>query len=455
MDWLFNRMMDLAVLFYNLFLGVGVSNLMLLCYGATFAAEAGIAFLYCDRMFVAKRSLPFQVFSFLLGFFLLFLIFNPNWALINSVSFTVLHFLLIGLNYQTGIWTALLNAGMLTLLMNAGELCSIALVGWFVPISTYQTNPLVLGALIVISKLIYLLAGFLYAFWFHPGQDGQKYLKVSLLLSLIPVFSSVILGLWLQFSVGESISSTDHLLLVSFMLSLLIINILILFVYHSIQKMSAQQIEQKLAAQKESADTAYYRMLGDQYQQQRILIHDIRGHLQTLDQLASDGKLEELHRYLSQLSDSPALQRKVRFCDNAILNVILTHCADTCWKEGVRFTADIRDGSVGFMEEADLSALFGNLLSNALEAAVSSSGKRIELSVDNKPQPPVFLLTLVNSCDCPPAGRTGRFVSRKPSPGHGVGQKSIARVVDKYGGQLQTYYDGDKREFHCIAVFPR
>ena len=108
------------------------------------------------------------------------------------------------------------------------------------------------------------------------------------------------------------------------------------------------------------------------------------------------------------------------------------------------------------MDAPSVTTLYGNLLSNALEAAELSAERLVDISVINNCQQNNIIISVINSCDITPIPeKTGLFRSRKKGPGiHGVGLKSIQRIVKKYHGLETMYYDDKNNRFHHIIQLP-
>ena len=172
--------------------------------------------------------------------------------------------------------------------------------------------------------------------------------------------------------------------------------------------------------------------------------------------MAEEGESQKIREYISELEDLPEFKRKARLCDDPILNLVLLRNSDYCSANSINFSCDVRADSISFMDATSITALFGNLLSNAIEAAEMSKGKMVELSVMKNLQQNSVLISLVNSCDVAPIkDANGNFETIKDkNKGHGYGTKSIARVVQKYNGKSDMRYDEDAKEFHSIICFP-
>lgn len=91
-----------------------------------------------------------------------------------------------------------------------------------------------------------------------------------------------------------------------------------------------------------------------------------------------------------------------------------------------------------------------------MEAAKNSQEKQIELSVVRNILQSVIVVSVINSCDDMPIadGNGGFFTKKSDNMIHGVGLKSISRVVKKYSGVATMYYDSAKKEFHHVVQFP-
>ena len=210
----------------------------------------------------------------------------------------------------------------------------------------------------------------------------------------------------------------------------------------------------QLSLQKKQNLSEYYQHMLRHDESQRILIHDIKNHLHTIALLNKKNVPEEVADYILQLTESPALTYSACLCDNKLLNLVLCQYQQRCIEQDIRFVTDILSHAVDFMEDQDMTSLFCNLLDNAMESAEKMTGGRIELSIRTQSSSPYTVVTLVNSCPASPYSKDGRkLVSRKKNPSrHGYGMKSIERVVRKYGGDTEMYFDPENGTFHTVIL---
>ena len=96
--------------------------------------------------------------------------------------------------------------------------------------------------------------------------------------------------------------------------------------------------------------------------------------------------------------------------------------------------------------------MLDNLLENAFEAAKSSEKKQIELYIDNRNEK-YILFDIINSSDTEPKTIGGFYISTKKNKNpHGIGLKSISRIVKRYSGNLDCNYNNSKKIFQTSIL---
>nr|WP_300845461.1 ATP-binding protein [uncultured Acetatifactor sp.] len=135
----------------------------------------------------------------------------------------------------------------------------------------------------------------------------------------------------------------------------------------------------------------------------------------------------DIHRMLNSFQQRYYTSEK-------LLNIILNDKAKIMQRLNVMEDMKVGELSLDFMREMDVTALFANLLDNAVAAAAESREKYVLLMVNRVRQ---FLsVILENSCDTAPVKAGSTFRSRQA--GHqGLGLKIIRQTVEQYGGDMQ------------------
>ena len=426
-------------------------------YAILFLAEAVTAWLYASYIYTAKRSHIYTCISFTFGYLLLFVVAQYGAVMINIGMFFAVNTVILGLNFSCKIKSAVLHAAFLTLIVGISEILVNLLITYITDDYTaYMDSFSAFVSLVVFSKLLYFFITGVAARLFKPHKGVNKEPNQILLLCVMPFVSVIVIAAFVYIGMTGQLVGLAEILAAISSFALLLVNIAVLLIYNRLQKLDEEHAVLQMSKMRDKADAEYYEMLQQQYDGQRILIHDIKRHFSVIDLMAEDGDNQKIREYISELEDLPEFRRKARLCDDPILNMVLLRNQEYCAANGINFSCDIRADSVSFMDAISITALFGNLLSNAIEAAENSESKMVELSVVKKEQQNCILISMVNSCDMAPIkDANGNFETGKDkSKGHGYGTKSIARVIQKYNGEADMRYDEEVKEFHSIIRFP-
>ena len=216
----------------------------------------------------------------------------------------------------------------------------------------------------------------------------------------------------------------------------------LLYAFHS------QLIELQARFEKEALQnimqTQYqaYRLSRESIDMVNQKYHDLKHQIALIRSQADPGRTEA---YLRQMEQEIQSYEALNQTGNPVLDVMLTNKGLYCQKHDIEFKY-ITDGKLlGFMEDMDISALFGNMLDNAIEAVerLDDPQKRlIRLYVAGEN---AFLrIRIENYCEERLRFHDGLPVTSKRDRNlHGYGMKSMRRTVDKYGGSLAADQDGN------------
>jgi sensor histidine kinase regulating citrate/malate metabolism len=235
---------------------------------------------------------------------------------------------------------------------------------------------------------------------------------------------------------------------------LLAANLLMFGINQYNQKKNMEFTEMQLLLQQESASAQYYEMLRLQNENQRILIHDIKKHLQSIEMLNEQKEHNKISTYIQQLVLSSDLKESSKLCDHEMLNSILCRYMQQCTDSHITFHVDIRSGTTDFIADNDLTSLFCNLLDNAIAAASIIPDSFIEINTSKREKTSFVVITVINSCRKNPFLHKDRqlHTDKTDKSRHGFGLKSIRKTVNKYHGNIQMYYNDDTLTFHTIIT---
>lgn len=161
--------------------------------------------------------------------------------------------------------------------------------------------------------------------------------------------------------------------------------------------------------------------------------HDLKYQINLLRSQEDTGKSRE---YLDQMEHEIKVYETQNKTGNQILDAVLTNKSMVCQKREIELKVIMEGQSLSFMEDMDISALFGNMLDNAIESVSRQKEKEkrlIWLYVSREKQ--FVRIRTENYCDEKIQFRNGMPVTTKKDKRlHGYGMKSICATVEKYGG---------------------
>lgn len=249
------------------------------------------------------------------------------------------------------------------------------------------------------------------------GDLSMLLLMVTLIASLTVFITYYIIG------VESNVNTRETVWAVASSIILVSSDILVLWVSIRINERKAENERIKIQLEQEKADARYYKLENEKNESLEILRHDMNNHLNTMLGMETNGLISE---YSSK-----------------------------SYTENIEFVVDIRPDTIDDIVATDIVALFGNILSNAYEAAKQCeeiNEKYIELVVKRKHE--TTFIKCVNSCVVQPKIIGGKFISIKKDTDrkHGYGMKSIDKIVNKYHGSHIEQFDENEFTISIILM---
>lgn len=420
----------------------------------SFFTEAVILWQYTSNLFTSSYGSKIRLALLSALYTILFLLSLLKQTGLNVVSFFVFNTVFLYVLFKLKLLLALFHSAIVTAIMGISEIAVLGIISRFFPHFLLETDA-GLVFYTVFSKIFFFAVIYLLIHLFKGKKLNQEqYGHSEILLMLIPVSSIFIIFTLLSIGETSTFAPPIDFLVTICAVFLLMVNLLVFGINQFNQKKSQEYADLQLLLQKESDSVEYYEMMLAQNENQSILIHDIKKHLQSIKLLNEKHDSDKINAYIQQLMESSDLRETTNICDNEMLNAILCRYQRQCNDKHIHFHTDIRSGTVQYIYQHDLTSLFCNLLENAMESAENIPDSFIELTVQKKENSPFVIIILINSCQNTPVyNQEGVPVSHKSDNGrHGFGIKSIKKVVKQYHGNLQMYYDNDSGTFHTIIT---
>ena len=219
---------------------------------------------------------------------------------------------------------------------------------------------------IKIVTVVLLTRLFVYAVNRVKFASLPKLLLFSILI--LPVFSIIfLLSMWessvLYFQMkGFGLYVLNAILLI-------IVNLYFIYLFGYVFKARNLERDLKVYREKNEIQFRYYEELEKKYQESRKMIHDMKNHLQAVEELYGSGETERGSKYVKGMYHLLNSYGEKYYSDNKMLNIILNDKFTQAERDGVRTKAMMGEADLSFMSDLDITTIFANLLDNALYAS--------------------------------------------------------------------------------------
>ena len=243
----------------------------------------------------------------------------------------------------------------------------------------------------------------------------------------------------------------EHLLFWA-IFDLIVVLFLTMLLFKNNEQMTRKIINMHLQLKRNEDNMIYIKSIEQKDEGLRILVHDIKNHLQSLAVLNSQGENEKVAEYIEGLLKKSNLKATVDISNNKLLNSIIYRYYLCALSQKVDFTYDIRNVETNYIEEIDLTSILCNILDNAFESC-SGDSKFVDFSIYSGNIEKSIVISVRNSCaTIPRKNKVGRYLSTKENGFHGFGIESVKKTVEKYNGDVNLYYKEDDHTFHTIVL---
>lgn len=373
----------------------------------------------------------------------------PTAAWLNGLYFMLINFLFGFLVFDIRWSRVLFGAVVLDILSTALEFVTISLLAFLntrdMEYHLQADNTAYFAILACMSKLLYFLCSMLLARLVQREKIRIRFPKVYYIYPFAVI--SVLLLVW-HLYVSVEIPNY-YLLFFSLICVFLLLSVILLFTSYqaTVEKENTIRTLQSQAERSET-EKRYYSVLEKQNESLRMYAHDAKKHLNAIRALNKDAQIDA---YINQMSERLRAYSQVSGSGNRMLDVICGKYTAECENRHIELHMDFRSANFIYVEDFDLVTILGNLLDNAVEAAVNSQKREIFVRTMQKNN--YDILVVENSCDTPPQVRNKKLVTTKANRSlHGLGLKSVSKVLAQYGGDYSWNYDEEKKQFCLTAM---
>lgn len=172
----------------------------------------------------------------------------------------------------------------------------------------------------------------------------------------------------------------------------------------------------------------------------KILRHDMRHYCGMIDSLLNQGAYDEIRKVTEHIKAVADENRLVKYCENLMVNSILSHMMDRACSEGVSVRVAAAVPKELPFNEYEFASVIANLLENAIScvSAFQEKEKSVEARIDCMDGH--VYVHMQNAYEKEPAldAHTG-LPQSEAGEGHGLGMQSVQAFSDKIGGSIGCY----------------
>lgn len=274
--------------------------------------------------------------------------------------------------------------------------------------------------------------------------------RISKALHVYMIFLMIFeFGIFLVFLKNQPYAGSNWELLL-LCIGFLVLDAGILYLYRKISEQAKYEKRSLLIEQQQEMTAKYYEDLQENYEKTQKILHDMKKHLQTINELKHlDEKTQR--DYQEELLKSIEDIRLQFVCNDRILCAIIWNKIQMCERYGIDFDVSMQDILFDFMNKTDVTALFANLLDNGIEACLASDRQKKEIFLRIHSFKEYVVIKMKNTLGKSPQMKSNRFISTKL--GHlGLGMSIMEEIAEKYCGNINCDYSEEYFETKIILL---
>lgn len=264
------------------------------------------------------------------------------------------------------------------------------------------------------------------------------------LFSLINVYSMYIL-------LSTSYTHRDIILVMVNSVGIVMINTYFINILEVTSEINQLQYENNLFLQQSKMQYQYYDQLEQQYRESLSILHDVKRHIWSIEELYRNKEIETAKEYTSNLNCIIGSFEMNDFTDNRMLNIIINDKKRLAEQNNIDFNCLIDNVDLNFIDNIDLTTIFANLLDNSIEACMELEREKcifVQVGAFNN----LVVINIKNTMTNEPIHIGLKMKSSKKNHG-GFGIGNVVKVVNRYNGDIDIQREGNM--FTCNIVISK
>lgn len=293
-----------------------------------------------------------------------------------------------------------------------------------------------------IGSLINCILQILFSRWliYFFNKEERTVIRAKEILFLTVM--TVLEILFIVYATNNVLSDISGVYLVLLSCGFLFINVYVMHLIEQVAHVAKLQRDLSLSNQQMSLQLKYYSELKEKQEVSRKVVHDVKKHLQTVDGLYSSGCMSEAVNYSLLLQDELDKLQWGFTHNNKILETIIGSKLEQAKLVGIKFTVDLEDINLDFVEDLDITAIFANLLDNSFEACLELKPELRFINLTMYKHKNFIMINVSNNYVL--IKSNGKLFNTTKKNHSGIGLSNISSAVNKYGGNFLATVENEK-----------
>ncbi len=292
---------------------------------------------------------------------------------------------------------------------------------------------------VTLSNIIIIPLSVLVSVLLKDNAKGSSVFRMWIVLLIVPAVTLITFWVF-QFilEVYEPVQQIRAYIYIS-CVGIILINAVVFVLFWFNQRQAVIKRENALLTSQLTLQEISVKNLENAYNRTRTFRHDIKNHILTMNILAENGDIEEIKKYLKEMSDILDESSYVRITGISAVDAILNEKLYEAQSDSITTNYDVMKLEKCCIKPVDMCIILSNALDNAIEAnkAIEDPEKRyIKLKIYGDEAYTVISVTNPTVNDPVKMSAGNIRTTKKDSENHGLGLKSIESTTRKYDGEM-------------------
>jgi len=292
-----------------------------------------------------------------------------------------------------------------------------------------QKNEFVSIPGIIIVRFSYFFAAIL--------AQNIKNVKTNVRVSIIYWFAAFLIPLasiYLMVVIYNT-QGISNINLIMLIIAIMGINALVFYLYSALLSFYNHKLEAMLFKKEKEFYFNQCEIMQTSANNLQSFSHDIKNHLMVLNSFIDNNKTEESKKYLSELIGKMDIEDVFSSTGNITFDSIINYKLTRAKEKGIDVLAEIKIPEELEVNTTDIVIIIGNLLDNAINAAIRAENKKLSLKINYSKGR--LLIHIENTFDgLIKYDENGDIVTIQNKDTNGFGLKNVRSAIDKYNGVL-------------------